>query len=217
MRARVQLLIVISMLLWAESGANAQEPAPVEADRPLPPHWLERGPGAPPTPPPGPVIDVGQEHWLVVQFMLGTEAGIRFQLGFDHACDHTWAGELFLGAAATRFGVGGVVGVGGRVHYTWMSGRWSDALLVSPGIDVFVLGGHDRRRGILEPEYPKEDVLFLAPTVDISWLHDFTPHFGWELGLHVGLGVGLAGRDYRGESAGGMVTPLLSLYTGFRL
>ena len=118
--------------------------------------------------------------------------------------------EVFLGAAGTNYGASGALGFGGRVQYALASGAWGDHLVVSPGLDLLVLF---EGAGVDEPY---QSVLFLAPNVDVIWLHDFSPHFGWELGVHAGIGIGLSGRDDHDRDAGGRLTPLFSVFTGLR-
>ncbi|HEY3789890.1 MAG TPA: hypothetical protein VGL71_13610, partial [Urbifossiella sp.] len=60
----------------------------------------------------------------------------------------------------------------------------------------------------------------VAADVDFSWLHDFSPHFGFELGLKLGIATrvsGTVGDDYpSGLMWGKTVSPLVALYSGFR-
>ena len=57
-----------------------------------------------------------------------------------------------------------------------------------------------------------------APTVDFAWVHAISETGAWELGLNAGLGVGLSDRRrrYYERDETGRITPLFSLYTGFR-
>ena len=59
------------------------------------------------------------------------------------------------------------------------------------------------------------DRYFLNLDVDLSWLHEFTPSFGWELGLHLGLRTGLSGTE-GGESIGGKIRGTGGVFTGVR-
>ena len=55
--------------------------------------------------------------------------------------------------------------------------------------------------------------------MDVSWLHDFSSHFGFELGVKLGLAgcvVGNLGRYPRGVMFGRDLYPILALYSGFR-
>ena len=61
---------------------------------------------------------------------------------------------------------------------------------------------------------------FVAGDVDISWLHDFGPHFGFELGVKLGLAgrvSGDIGKYYpRSLMFGKDVYPIFAIYSGFR-
>jgi hypothetical protein len=202
--------LTITLLTTVCSFAAAQEPArlPIE---PPPAHWNEAHTAGPNPVTFAPPCTDGPDHFFSAQLFLGTESGIRVQFAFERACHRTWLGEVFLGGAGTSYGSSGVIGLGGRVQYALASGAWGDHLLVSPGLDLMFLG-EDGDHG----HHPREAVTYLAPTVDISWLHDFDRSFGWELGVHAGIGIGLGGRDEDNEPAGGKLTPIISVYTGVR-
>jgi hypothetical protein len=55
--------------------------------------------------------------------------------------------------------------------------------------------------------------------MDVSWLHDFSPHFGFELGMKVGVAAKVAGtlnRYPRAVMFGRDCYPILALYSGLR-
>jgi hypothetical protein len=207
---RMRTLATLGLLLLVHSATRAQESARLPTEPP-PAHWNEAhttDPVLAPTPPPWHAD--GPDHFFGVQFLLGTETGVRLQFTFEQTCNRSWAAEIFLGGAATNFGDSGVIGGGVRVNYILNSGAWHDYLILSPGLDLMLLdeGPHI--------DQPYQSVLFLEPSVDLLWLHDFSPRFGWELGLHAGLGIGLTGRDENDRPAGGKITPVLSVFTGLR-
>ena len=57
-----------------------------------------------------------------------------------------------------------------------------------------------------------------APTVDIAWVHAISENGAFELGLNAGIGIAVSDlpRYYYERSEVGRVTPLFSLFTGFR-
>jgi len=200
-------------LLLVHATVTAQEPRRMEEATVVPPHWHERLATAPPVDA-SPSLEAGPNHFVSGQVLLGFETGIRMQFTFHRECNREWVGELFLGAAGTRYGASGALGIGGRVHCALAAGAWGDYLLVSPGLNLVFLGEEsDDHHPWNQPE---DAVTFLAPSVDITWLHDFLPHFGIELGVHVGLGIGLDGTDSDGDSAAGEFTPLFNVFAGVR-
>ncbi|MFO0841306.1 MAG: hypothetical protein U0797_02760 [Gemmataceae bacterium] len=81
----------------------------------------------------------------------------------------------------------------------------------------------DRQRGVqlggLRPRRPgiyynfDDQYWMLAPTIDVAWVRAIGDSRAWQIGLNAGLGVGVSGPPVRGV---GRVTPLFSLFTGFR-
>ena len=121
-------------------------------------------------------------------------------------------------------------GFGVRMQHTAREFGDRDRLMVSPGLGVHIVPSwsayekryhHDPFGG----SYPYSDhqfnsLYYLAGDVDISWLHDFSPYFGYELGIKLGIAGRLSGRvgdDYpSGLMWGKNLYPILSLYSGFR-
>ena len=86
---------------------------------------------------------------------------------------------------------------------------------IKPGANLVVATGG----GFLNTPSHHAGVTFLVTDVDISWLHDFGSHFGFELGVKLGLAgsvVGNLGRYPRGVMFGRDLYPILALYSGFR-
>ena len=59
-------------------------------------------------------------------------------------------------------------------------------------------------------------LILLTPSIDLAWLHNLGDHIEWEIGLEVGLGIGVTGNTKNGNSGAGDITTLISLYTGLR-
>jgi hypothetical protein len=210
---KVRTTAAFLSLLLIEGTVAAQEPRQIEPETVVPPHWHERLATAPEVAA-APPFEAGPNHFVSAQVLLGFETGVRLQYTFHRECNREWVGELFLGAAGTRYGASGALGIGGRVHCALASGSWGDHLIVSPGLNLVFLGEESSDQ---HPwNQPEDAVTFLAPSVDIAWLHDFLPHFGLELGVHLGLGIGLDGTDSDGDSAAGEFTPLFSVFAGVR-
>jgi hypothetical protein len=56
----------------------------------------------------------------------------------------------------------------------------------------------------------------LAPSLDVAWVRAISSTGSWQLGINLGIGIGLTdGYDYDNNDVG-RVTPLISVYTGFR-
>jgi hypothetical protein len=75
--------------------------------------------------------------------------------------------------------------------------------VLGPGVNVFA-------------QLKDDGVLMLAPSLDLSWLHGFGGGGGWEIGLSAGVGIGLSGEPNDGDAVRGRVTPILSVFSGFR-
>ncbi len=107
-----------------------------------------------------------------------------------------------------------MAGGGGRVQFTTWTDNCDDAILISPGLGLHCFP----RTGAGFFSGRATTRVYAAADVDISWLHDFSPHFGYELGLKLGLGVRLSG-DWD-DPPGTMFTesafPIVSVFSGFR-
>jgi hypothetical protein len=139
---------------------------------------------------------------FAVELMLGQELGFRGQVVPYADRDGALVVEGFYGALFTDVGSSQALGAGGR----WLWSDWlgtCDALVLGPGVDVFF--GLNHRALIL-----------LTPSVDVGWMVRMGPSLDWEIGLEVGLGIGVSGHTDHGHSAVGDFTQLISLYTGLR-
>ena len=111
----------------------------------------------------------------------------RVQVKFLPRANGSWWAEAYAGSVLFD----GMVGGGVRWQHTAWTAASGDALLVGPGLGIHLIptnNGWHRHSGTMA---------FLAGDVDVSWLHDFSPHFGWEFGLKVGLAGRVGGEWYR--------------------
>ena len=157
-----------------------------------------------------PAIGQGLQHFIDAKLLIGFPTGVRLQAALDREPTRTWAAEVFAGTALFN----PVVGAGGRVFFAPATGRGGDALIIGPGLNFYYCAGdHSSGEGFWLAN--RRDGYFLIPDVEISWLHDFASHFGWEIGLNLGLGVG-AWQAYGDQSGRIGPIPMLSAFSGFR-
>lgn len=172
-------------------------------------------------PPPG-----GQQHWLSVNFALGQPSIGRVGVKVLSRENNSLWLEAYGGSALYD----GMYGFGARLQHTaWTLGN-GDSFFISPGLGVHILpdwyAGHEtlhynRRWGYWTTGYSQYSPLyFLAGDVDFSWLHDFSPRFGFELGMKLGLAGRLAGDVGDCYPSGVMwgknLYPIVAFYSGFR-
>ncbi len=135
--------------------------------------------------------------------MLGQELGVRGQVAPYADNFGAFVVEGFYGGLFTDIGSSQALGAGAR-WLLWGNGLGTgDALVFGPGVDVFF--GLNHRALIL-----------LTPSVDLGWMLQLGPCLEWEVGLEVGLGIGVSGHTAHGHSAVGDFSQLISLYTGLR-
>lgn len=140
---------------------------------------------------------------FAVDLMLGQELGIRGQVPIYADNLGAFVAEGFYGELFTDVGSSQALGAGGR-WLLWCNGLCTgDSLVFGPGVDVFF--GLNHRALVL-----------LTPSIDLGWMLRLGPSLGWEIGVDVGLGIGLSGHTDHGHSAVGDFTQLISLYTGLR-
>lgn len=138
-----------------------------------------------------------------MDLMLGQQMGLRPSLAVYSTDRSSFLVEGFYGALLTKFGAAEAAGAGVR----WMTTRGGGlgAVAFGPGLDV--LFHLDRGKAVI-----------LAPTVDVAWRRSLGERAAFVLGLNAGVGIGVSGNrdDGDGDPVSGRVTPLISLYTGFR-
>jgi len=231
----MRLIVTAAFLLIGPSVAVAQQPPAGGWPAPLP---ITAGP--PPVPPvpdgvPVRVIEVvdlppqlpdGQQHWASVNLIGGQPSAVRVGVRvWPRANNSVWL-EAYSGSALFD----AMYGFGVRVQHTaWTFGN-GDSVLISPGLGVHILPDwyasdptlhYSHRRGYWTSSYGHwSSLTYLAGDVDISWLHDFSPHFGFELGAKVGLAGRLSGDVGdcypRNLMWGRNLYPILAVYTGLR-
>lgn len=166
---------------------------------------------------------LGQQHW--VSFNLGVLQPFVGRVGvkvWPRLNNSLWL-EAYGGSVLFEV----MYGFGVRVQHTVRDFGAKDHLMVNPGLGVHVVPQwgayttrYDSYYGYNISEYSYNALYYLAGDIDISWLHDFSPHFGFELGLKVGIAgrlSGNVGNTYpRGIMWGKDLYPILSIYSGFR-
>jgi hypothetical protein len=200
MRLGVLIPVGVFAFLLVEGSIHAQEPASpkVGADPAVRPVHVESAGPAPIA-----VEEGAGEAVFSMDLMLGMMSGVRAQLALCRSNCQAWVAEAFYGALLTKLGASEGAGLGARALFRRCSRDGRNSLMLGPGFGLL----YQFERG--------DRVLMAAPTLDLSWLHALGDRGGWELGLNVGVGVGLAGH-HNEESALGKVTPLISVYSGFR-
>lgn len=137
-----------------------------------------------------------------MDLMVGQLTGVRPSMTVLNLEWSTVLVEGFYGGMFSKFDASETLGAGVR----WMMTRPGvDSVTFGPGVDVMF-------------SLNKGKAVYLAPTIDVSWQHKFGERAAFLLGINVGIGVGLSGReqDRHGDTVSGRVTPLISLFTGFR-
>ncbi|MBY0230009.1 MAG: hypothetical protein K2W96_12065 [Gemmataceae bacterium] len=168
---------------------------------------------------------VGQQHWVAVHLSLFQPTQLRVQATVARGERASLAVEAFGGSELVEF----MYGFGGRLLWTALHDGVDDALMVSPGLGVHFLPEKGRRfeyalwDGLVYRNSPRTPRTYLAADVDISWVHQFAPHFAWEMGLKLGLAAkvgGEWGKDripvQRSLMFGKDLYPLANVFWGFR-
>jgi hypothetical protein len=213
--------------LTAASPQPALPPGPASEYVPAPQGPLPTGlPGRTVLASECPPSNLGQQHRVSVN--LGVFQPFIGRLGLK-----VWSrpnNSVWLEAYGGSVLFDAMYGFGVRVQHTAREFGDRDRLMVSPGFGLHVVPSWDayERQPTNDPffgphyyyEYNVNSLYYLAGDVDISWLHDFSPYFGYEIGVKLGLAGRLAGRvgdDYpRGIMWGKNLYPILSVYSGFR-
>lgn len=174
---------------------------------------------APPLPPAAP----GQQHWISVNLVGGQPSVARVGVKVWARENNSLWLEAYAGSALFDF----MYGFGGRMQHTAWAFSNGDAIMVGPGLGLQILPdwyadqGYYTRRGRWVPGNSHySSLFFLAADVDVSWLHDFGPRFGFELGLKFGLAGrvgGTVGDCYPQDRMWGKnVFPIFAGFTGLR-
>jgi hypothetical protein len=135
-----------------------------------------------------------------IDLMLGMLMGVRGQVGVYRDPSRALVVEGFYGALLDKLAISEGAGAGGRYYFRRTDPEGCNSLLIGPGVGAYCHFRHD--------------LWMVAPTIDVAWLRAIGNRGGWEIGLNAGLGVDVAGQS--GDSGIGRVTPLFTLFTGFR-
>jgi hypothetical protein len=177
-------------------------------------------------PAPAPLAAGGQQHWVSVNLTVFQPFTGRLGVKvWPRAQNSLWV-EAFIGSVLFER----MYGFGLRWQHTLFEFGGRDRLMLAPGVGVHVLPTWPARieRTRMDPwgfdyttwDYYSNSLFYLFGDIDISWLHDFSPHFGFELGIKVGLAgrvAGTIGDDYPSNVTWGRhLYPVFSLYSGFR-
>jgi hypothetical protein len=171
----------------------------------------------------------GQQHWLSLNF--GSLQPMTARVGvkvWDRPNGSLWV-EGYAGSVLFDW----MVGAGVRLQYTAAEFGYGDKLMIAPGVGAHILPTWEaaQRRyyrgswgwgggGYYEYDYERSPLVFVAADVDISWVHQFSPRFAFELGTKLGVAgrvSGQVGRYYPSYVMFGRdFYPVISFYTGFR-
>ena len=190
-------------------------PAPPVADY-LPARPVEDSPVTPPQ-------AAGQQHWISVNVLGGQPTAVRVGVKVWARENNSLWLEAYTGSALYDF----MYGFGARVQHTAWSFANGDTIMVGPGLGGMVLpewyadlGYRNGRGRWVRGDSHDSPLYFLTGDVDVSWLHDFTPRFGFELGVKLGLAGrvgGTVGNCYPHDLMWGTsLFPIAGVYTGLR-
>jgi hypothetical protein len=175
---------------------------------------------------PPPTRRPGQDHW--VSLNLTTLQPFTGRLGLK-----VWPrdnGSLWLEAYGGSVLFAAMYGFGARLQYTALGTEHGDRLMVAPGFGAHILPQYRTydRVAYTDPfgnpvyysDYRARSLTFLVADVDVSWMHDFSPNFGFEVGLKLGIAGRVGGQigEDRVEWVmfGKNFYPVVSVFSGFR-
>jgi hypothetical protein len=165
----------------------------------------------------------GQQHWIALNLVGGQPSVARIGVKIWPRENNSLWIEAYTGSALWDY----MYGFGFRVQHTAWGFTNGDSIFVSPGLGLQVLpdwyadlGRYNHRGRWVPGDSHYSSLFFLAGDIDVSWVHDFSPRFGFELGLKFGLAGrvgGTIGDCYpRNLMWGNSVMPILGAYTGMR-
>jgi hypothetical protein len=163
-------------------------------------------------------VQPGQQHWVSAN--LGLFQPTAFRVGvkvLPRANGSLWL-EGYWGSAL--FNV--MYGFGARLQYTAHTFSGGDRIMVAPGAGMHILPNWNYDSGSYWGYYgyARNTLYWVYGDIDISWLHDFSPHFGFELGFKVGVAGlvgGRVGRHYPDfVMMGKGAYPIFGIYSGLR-
>jgi hypothetical protein len=160
----------------------------------------------------------GQQHGIAVNLSIFQPTVLRLEVPVYHQEKCTWLAELYGGSEFFD----GMAGGGIRVQFTaGANAERGDAFLIGPGLGLHVLPGHGSVfGGLVDGGFERTTVrTYLAGDVDFSWLHEFSSHFAYEIGIKLGLAGRLEGNspDYqRFLMFSKDFFPIINVFSGFR-
>jgi len=209
MRGGLLLGMTVSLAL-AAGTARADESVPAVTALPAlppvpppPPPSLEVTPVTPAAPPVG-FFDSWESPdgraTIGLDLILGMQTGVRAQGVVHQVGNRMVVAEGFYGVLFSKLGNSEAAGIGARMLFRRPGRDGCHAMLLGPGVNMFYQF-HDDAQWIL------------APSVDLAWLRSIGDSgAGWQIGINAGLGVSVDGhKDGRDR-----VTPIISLFTGFK-
>lgn len=158
------------------------------------------------------IFEVGESHSIALEFQAGMPAGLRLK----YFVGSGWAIEASYGGMISSVGSGDTIGIGARHDFTLASDHENDALVLSPGGNVYFMPGDPTDTSWFFRK-PQGTVVFIAANADLMWVHDFSRHFGIELGVRAGIGLAVGGISSNGANAAGLVVPDVGVVIGARL
>jgi hypothetical protein len=193
---------------------------------PSPPWANPSGPGGPPTTVTETVLSkpaAGQQHTVAVQVQFGEPTGFRVQYALYPQGDFALLLEGFVGAQDQFWGHEGVYGAEVRGQFTVLSDGAKNSLLFGPGIGASFWEGHRRPTvdsdafGDLIVVNRRDERYYLNLDTNVSWVHELPFGCAYELGVNLGVRVGLSGHDNQGRNVSGRYGGgLAGIYTGLR-
>ena len=206
---RADRRLAAALVLIASLGgfAHAQGPAAPPPPQLVPPAPPPDAPAAKPAGLPTggcPGVSGDEGTQFGVDVLLGQFLGVRGQAAVFRTPDRAFVLEGFYGAILDKLAAGEAAGGGARYYFHRTDRTGSNSVLIGPGLGAYY--------------HFYDKVWMAAPTVDIAWVHAISENGAFELGLNAGIGIGLSDRQcyYYKRSEVGRVTPLISLFTGFR-
>jgi|GEM_PF-7126690 len=225
---RVLSLIVVVLVAGRSTAQQAGWPSalPITVGQPAAPPVADGVPARVVEVVEAPPVSDGQQHRFALNFALGQPSVGRVGMRvLDLPRNSLWL-EAYGGSALFD----AMYGFGARLQHTAFTLGQGDAFFISPGLGLQILPEYystrdtwryNKHRGLWTHGTGFYSTLYyLAGDVDFSWVHDFTPRFGFELGMKLGLAGrigGSLGDDYpSGVTWGKNLYPIVAFYSGFR-
>jgi hypothetical protein len=205
---RADRRLAATFVLFASLGGFAQAQGPVVSPPPqlVPPAPPSDAPAKPAGLPSGgcPCASGEEGTQFGVDVLLGQFTGVRGQAAVFRTPDRAFVLEGYYGAILDKLASGEAAGGGARYYFHRTDRSGNNSVLIGPGLGAYY--------------HFYDKVWMAAPTVDIAWVHAISENGSFELGLNAGVGIGLSDgrRYYDDRNEAGRVTPLFSLFTGFR-